>query len=376
MLLALVISAALVILFYTGMLSWYAFSFKRFRESIVDNGELVPVKASVIIPVRNEALNLHTLFQDLSAQDQNDRDYEVIFVDDHSTDRSGILLEEFCGEHSNCRLVRLRDGFTGKKQAIAEGVKAATGDWIIQADADCRLPVGFISGHAAFAAKGADLVAGPVLVRPGRRLWERFEALEHFSLVATGLAAAAAGRPVMCSGANLSYGKGTYLESSAKLMAVPHASGDDVFLLAEAKKHKKRIVFTAAPGMMVTTSPTFGPVAFLQQRIRWGSKARLYTDPDMLLVSVLVWLANTALAGLLIASLFAKGMVWIFLPALVLKSLSEYQLLRGIADRLGQQSLLRIFPVAALFYYFYIAIAGILAMTGTFTWKERRHNGL
>lgn len=375
MFVALVVLAILVIVLYSGMMIWLVVSFVRSRALFVSNKEQVPVHITVIIPLRNEAEHLSALCRDLSFQDYHLQDYEVIFVDDHSTDQSVKIFEKCCGEQSNYRMIRLPEGVTGKKHAIAAGVNAATGEWVIQSDADCRLPVGFISGHAGYAASGVGLVAGPVLVRPGASGWGRIEALEHLSLTATSLAAAAAGRPVMCSGANLSYSKRIYRELEDDLLAIPHASGDDVFFLAEAKKRNKHIFFTSAPEMLVTTFPTPGPLAFLQQRIRWGSKARHYRDPDMMALSVLVWLSNTVLTGFLIASLFVSGMVWFFLSALLLKSLSEYMLLRAVADRLGQGPLLRIFPAAVLFYYFYIAFTGILAMAGSFTWKGRRHTG-
>lgn len=393
---ALLILSLLILLFYIVTMTWYAVSFQRETEISPGKEFLSPesealstekevqepgkeaketVGVSLVVPVRNEADRLSSLFDDLLAQDHGLPGYEVIFVDDHSTDRSASLLEIFCHDHQHCRLIRLGEGANGKKAALAAGIEAAIGNRIIQSDADCRLPEGFISGHAGLAAGGADLVAGPVVLRPGRQWWERFEALEQFSLVATGIAAAASGRPVMCSGANLSYGKHIYLVAKKKLHAVPHASGDDIFLLAEAKKQGSRIVFPTAPGMVVTTTPSPGALAFLQQRIRWGSKARYYRDRDMVLLSVLVWLANTVLAGLLIAALFIKGVIWVFLLALALKSLSEYLLLHKVAARLRQKPLLRIFPAAALFYYFYIAVTGVIAMTGTFTWKGRRKGG-
>lgn len=373
MLFVLLIPSLIVILLYIGKLSWYSVSFHLHRSNDLLKGERIRVKITVVIPVRNEAEQIPFICNDLAGQERVDPDYEVVFVDDHSTDRSATALEKFCAMHARYKLIRLPEGVAGKKQAIAAGVAAASGEWILQTDADCRLPAGFIASHAGHAARGADLVAGPVLVDPGERWWSRFEALDHFSLIATGMAAAAAGRPVMCSGANLAYSKRTFLASAEKLLAVPHVSGDDVFLLAEAKKAHRRIVFPDGPEIVVTTSPTTGPAAFLQQRIRWGSKAKYYRDPELVSLSLLVWLANTVLAGLLVASLFIKGMLWIFLAALFLKSLSEYLLLNGVADRLGKKPLLRIFPAAVLFYYFYIAMAGLLAMAGTFTWKGRRH---
>ncbi|MDF1570339.1 MAG: glycosyltransferase [Bacteroidales bacterium] len=371
---ALLIFATLVIILYSGCMLWYYISFKRYHELPLHNAKPLFRVVSVILPIRNEEANLRMLVHDLLVQDYGTGNCEIIFVDDHSTDRSFTMLGQVCREHTHFRLIRLQDGMTGKKHAIAAGIEAASGEWIIQTDADCRLPANFISGHVQYARAGADLVAGPVIVRTGKSVWGSMESLEHFGLTATSMAAAAAGRPVMCSGASLSYSKKFYLEVAPGLFAIPHASGDDVFLLAAAKKRKKNILFPTVPGMVVTTGPAEGPVAFLRQRIRWGSKARYYRDADMLLLALLVWFANVTLTGLLAASLFVNGVVWLFFPALALKSFSEYLLLNKVAARLRLRHLMVLFPAAALFYYFYITFAGMLSMLGSFSWKGRRYS--
>jgi cellulose synthase/poly-beta-1,6-N-acetylglucosamine synthase-like glycosyltransferase len=371
---ALLISAALLIILYSGLMLWYYASFRQHQGGPADHEKKFPNGVSVILPVRDEEANLSRLFGDLLAQEYHRGDFEVIFVDDHSTDQTAYMLEGFCRARANFRIIHLQGEPSGKKHAIAAGIEASRGEWIIQADADCRLPVHFISGHVGSASSGADLVAGPVVVQPGKAVWDRLEALEHFGLVATALAAGVTGRPVMCSGASLSYSRKFFLEVAPGLLSIPHASGDDVFLLAEAKKRRKNICFISEPGMVVTTAPAGGPGAFLRQRTRWGSKARHYRDADMLLVALLVWFTNTALTGMFFASFFIEGVVWIFLAAFAVKSFAEYLLLREVAERLRQKDIIVLFPVAALFYYFYVTLAGILSMAGSFSWKGRKHS--
>lgn len=370
---ALFIPAALVIILYSGLMLWYYASLRQHQVGPADHEKKFPIGVSVIIPVRDEEANLSAMFTDLLAQEYHRGDFEVIFVEDHSTDQTASILEAFCLARANFRVIHLQGEPAGKKHAIAAGIEAARGEWIIQADADCRLPVHFISGHVGSASLGADLVAGPVVVKPGKAVWDRLEALEHFGLTATALAAGMAGRPVMCSGASLSFSRRFFMEVLPGLLSVPHASGDDVFLLAEAKKHRKNIYFISEPGMVVTTAPAGGPGAFLRQRTRWGSKSMHYRDADMLLVALLVWLSNVALTGMFFASVFIDGAAWFFLTALAMKSFAEYRLLREVAERLMQKHLIVLFPVAALFYYFYITLAGILSMAGSYSWKGRRY---
>ena len=363
------------IFLYFIMQLWYLIAFARRKEYILEPAEKRPVKVSLVIPFRNEEESLPWIMQDLTAQETDGSNVEIIFVDDHSSDRSCSLVGEFDFTPGICKLIHLEEGTVGKKKAVKAGVEAASGDWIIQTDADCRLPATFISSHAEYAAcKGLDLVAGPVVINYGKDIWSKIEALDYLGMTATGIAAFAAGNPVLCSAANMSYSKSFYLEVSDALEKIPHTSGDDMFLLSAAKKRNKGIIFLSGPEMVVRAKPAGGLFPFLGQRIRWGSKARFYTDRDMLELALLVGLANASMTTLLIFSFLKGHHAWIFAGALILKSIFEFLLLTAVARELRQTRLLRLFPVTALFYYFYITITGLLTMLGTFRWKGRMYS--
>src|SRR6478609_6302980 len=93
---------------------------------------------SVIIPVRNEEKNIGTLLESLRTQDYYLRsNFEVIVVDDHSTDGS---LEKCKGHIQNLTSFSLGADENGKKAALTYGIKHAKGEVIATTDADCLLP--------------------------------------------------------------------------------------------------------------------------------------------------------------------------------------------------------------------------------------------
>ncbi|GHO88973.1 glycosyltransferase [Dictyobacter formicarum] len=96
---------------------------------------------SIIVPARNEERNIRRCVQSLLEQDY--ANYEVIVVDDGSTDRTGAILDELAHSHANGKhlwVLRLRDelpaGWAGKPHAIHSGVQEAHGDWFLFTDAD------------------------------------------------------------------------------------------------------------------------------------------------------------------------------------------------------------------------------------------------
>jgi cellulose synthase/poly-beta-1,6-N-acetylglucosamine synthase-like glycosyltransferase len=88
---------------------------------------------SVIIPARNEETSLEQCLESLVAQ--RGVDFEIIVVDDHSTDRTREIAQSFPG----VKLIEagpLPDGWTGKNNAVATGARAARGEWLLFTDAD------------------------------------------------------------------------------------------------------------------------------------------------------------------------------------------------------------------------------------------------
>jgi chlorobactene glucosyltransferase len=93
-------------------------------------------RVSVIIPARNEEVNIARMVRSLAGQ-QGIR--EILVVDDQSVDRTGDILAELKVEIPLLRTLRvesLPEGWLGKTHAVATGARAATGDWLLFTDAD------------------------------------------------------------------------------------------------------------------------------------------------------------------------------------------------------------------------------------------------
>lgn len=104
-----------------------------------------PIEApflSVVVPARNEERSIERCIRSLLAQTLDD--YEVIAVDDRSDDRTGAILDRLAHEDPRLRIVPgepLPDGWVGKPWALAQGVRAARGNWLLFTDADtCHAP--------------------------------------------------------------------------------------------------------------------------------------------------------------------------------------------------------------------------------------------
>jgi glycosyltransferase involved in cell wall biosynthesis len=104
---------------------------------------------SIVVPARNEAESLPRLVEEIGAaigplcQEPPGphalEDYEIVIVDDGSTDETPSVLHALAEHHPALRPIRLRAN-AGQSAAIAAGLRAARGDWIAMLDADLQNP--------------------------------------------------------------------------------------------------------------------------------------------------------------------------------------------------------------------------------------------
>jgi glycosyltransferase involved in cell wall biosynthesis len=115
---------------------------------------------SVVVPVHNEEETLGRLYEELGAAlDPLQRPWEVVFVDDGSTDGSFAALTRLHASVENVKVVRLRRNF-GKSAALAAGFAKASGDIVVTIDADLQDDASEIPRLLAKLDEGFDLVSG------------------------------------------------------------------------------------------------------------------------------------------------------------------------------------------------------------------------
>jgi glycosyltransferase involved in cell wall biosynthesis len=115
---------------------------------------------SVVVPLLNEEGSLQELYTEIAAAlEPRGEPFEVVFVDDGSTDGSGTVLSRLHEEHANVVVVRLRRNF-GKAAALKAGFLEASGDVIVTIDADLQDDPAEIPQLLAKLDEGFDLVSG------------------------------------------------------------------------------------------------------------------------------------------------------------------------------------------------------------------------
>ena len=115
---------------------------------------------SLVIPLKNEAESLLPLYKELkNAISSLKKEYEIIFVDDGSTDNSYEVLKSLENKDRNIKVIKLRANF-GKSYALDNGLEASIGEIIITLDADLQDDPAEIPKLISKLNEGFDFVNG------------------------------------------------------------------------------------------------------------------------------------------------------------------------------------------------------------------------
>jgi cellulose synthase/poly-beta-1,6-N-acetylglucosamine synthase-like glycosyltransferase len=343
------------------------------------NAEKPAIKISVIVAARNEADNIELLLSQLLRQDYPKNLTEILIVDDNSTDETSSLVEGFISKQAslqNLKLLKLRESDDwGKKAAIQSGIKVSEGELIVITDADCMMKESWLTTLISFYNKHRpQMILGPVRMNDGGRFWGKLQSLEFSSLIATAAGSCSAGFALLANGANIAFTRSAFESCRGFYGNTQYPSGDDMFLMLSIKKKygANAIRFLKSKNAIVDTRTTAGFKSFIQQRRRWVSKSRGYTDPVLILSSMAVFLANALLVVTACAALFSVEYLQLLIILLSIKILIDLPLMLGFNRFQRSTSLLWLFPLMELLNAFYTLVIGIAGNIGKYEWKGRR----
>ena len=335
-------------------------------------GTLPPVSegpsVSVIVPARNEEACLGACLESLVTQ--TGVSFEIIVVDDASTDRTRAIAESFSG----VKVIQPRPlpaGWTGKNNAVTAGAKQATGDWLLFTDADTVHRPGSLA-HALAEAKqhGADLLSySPE--QEVHTLWEK----AIMPVIFAELARKYPPSRVSDFSTNLAAANGQYLLiSRAAYDAVGgHAAVADSLLedvaLARAVRDSGRKIYFRYGGDAVRTRMYR---SFDQLREGWTKNLSLLFPSPVLLALQRAAEFLLATAGLALSGISAFAEEWRFAALMLIFPLLTVRRI-ATAHFSWQSNLLGILGLP-LFSYLLLR-SKLFYKRGQVSWKGRTYTG-
>ena len=371
---------------YAAGVLWFRQGLTSCRKGSQDRKKPSPPKRgiSVVIAARNEEDNIVACLRGLADQTLPPEKFEVILVDDGSSDNTAKLAREFARD-TDLRLTilgtgGLPGGSGSKKRALSLGVEKAEGEVLLTTDADCRLPPAWAATMAhCFDVDTVGMVIGYSGIRPdsGRLgLLGGWEAVDFLNLMAAAAAGAGRGRALAASGQSLGFRRAAYSEVGGYARIMHRGSGDDVLLMQLIRRTQRwRILFAGDVEGHVVHPPSSSLTGLFAKRSRWASNAPLQAllDPPFFAYLACTFgmgamlLATPVLAWWGSVNWFSVAAAWL------VKSAAEGLLFARSRQVFGRRDLHWQFLAWTLSQPLYIVAVGLFGALGRFDWKGRSY---
>jgi len=322
---------------------------------------------SVIIPAKNEKDNIDKIIRDLLMQTYDETNYEIILVDDESSDITPNICRSYANKHSNIKFLStagIDSPLKFKKRPLDYGIQYAKGEILLLTDADCRVRPEWIESMVSFFHEDTGMVIGHSHVNPAKTVREGIEALDFLMLSAGARSSVQLQIPLACTGQNLAYRKSVYNDCGGFNSFAEATGGDDVLLLQQIKhKTSYHVIAANDPKSYVFTSPSLNWRSFLSQRIRWASDSAYVKniDPFFFGIIIVTFLVNLIPVIIIVTLLFSSAGLAPLVKGLIVKFFIEGALMMKTTDVFNRNDLRKSFVLWFLFQMPYIVAMGILS---------------
>lgn len=259
---AFVVFAGIQIIYYLAFTT-FLFTDKKQKKKLVKE---IPI--SVIICAKNEAENLQKFLPYII--EQNYSDFEIVLINDASSDETLEIMEAFQSQNSNIKIINVEniEAFWGnKKYALTLGIKAAKNEHLLFTDADCKpISKNWIAEMSKNFSQEKSIILGYGKYKKEKflvNLFVRFEtlltAIQYFSY-------AKLGSPYMAVGRNLAYKKEEFFNVKGFINHMHIRSGDDDLFIKDAANKENTIICTSKNSFTISKAPKSFKEWFRQKR--------------------------------------------------------------------------------------------------------------
>ncbi len=334
------------------------------------NDKLLSV--SVLIAARNEAENIGNLLEALAKQNYPGDKFEIIIIDDNSSDATVEIALEHSRKMHNLYVgpAGFRPlGLAPKKHALSVGIGKATGEIILATDADCVPQPEWISGMVKQFTPGVDAVAGysPLQGAGFAGAVSRFDSFVN-AVVSAG--SIGLGFPVTAVGRNFAYRKKIWENIGGFDGASKGASGDDDLLLQKIDKRKGKTRFALDPQTFVKSKAKSSFNEWRRMKTRHISAGKRYRI-GLIFFSAVLYLFQVGLIACFLFTLLGKIPLPALLAIVFAKVLADFAALYKGAGLLNERKWLAPFIIAELIspaLFVFLVPSGLF---GRVKWKDR-----
>jgi cellulose synthase/poly-beta-1,6-N-acetylglucosamine synthase-like glycosyltransferase len=325
--------------------------------------------ATVIVAARNEHDNIIDCLTSLNNLEYPEDKLEIIVVDDHSTDDTYQLAENYIKDKPRFKLIQPEKSIgivKGKANAIANAIEIAAGDIILTTDADCVVSKTWAKTLASYFTKDTAMVCG-YTNQFDNNLYRAMQSVDFVYLLGVAGGTMNLGKPLSCIGNNMSYRKDVYHEIGGYEKIPFSVTEDFQVLMAMHNLKKYKIIYPLDKEGLVTSKPFDDLKSLYWQKKRWGVgglksdlvgfsvMATAFITHVLILTQPLFFTVNT-----LVMSLF--------------KFFIDYYFLKEIYRKLSLKLKISHFIIFEIYFLIYVVLLPFVIPNRKVRWKGRTYN--
>ncbi|MCB9260235.1 MAG: glycosyltransferase [Ignavibacteriales bacterium] len=237
------------------------------------------LKISVIVAAKNEVNNLPNLIKSLENQKYPINKYEVIIVDDNSTDSTFKKISELIKYKSNFSIIKVDyKKFEGKRGALQIGIEKSNYEYIVITDADCQPEKYWLKSISNKFSEKFDFIFGISPFYQKQSFLNKIICFDNLWVHILTFSFAIIGLPYSASARSFAFRNDSFNKIEGYKNTTDTLSGDDDLLLREAVKNKMKIGIIKNPGSFVFTNAKETFEDFVQQKSRHTSTSNYYSN--------------------------------------------------------------------------------------------------
>lgn len=328
-------------------------------QSYQQKNDLPPI--SVIICAHNEQENLKTFLPTILQQDYPN--YEVIVVEDCSSDESKWILQSFQVQYPHLRIVEIKEHVQlkhSKKFALTLGIKAAKNQHLVLTDADCQpQTTTWLKEIGGAYDSSNEIVLGYSPYFQTKGFLNKLIRFETTHTAMSYLSYALKKNPYMGVGRNLSYLKSLFFKGKGFNSHMHIKSGDDdLFINQNATKNNVKIAIH--PDAHIYSIAKDSWKSYYKQKARHSGASVAYKKSHQRMLGTQLITAFLFYTTLFISILLFPSLWYLALGAFLLRYLCQIIVFGPIYKKLQVKDLLLWLPVLDIYFYFYICLNGVL----------------
>lgn len=320
---------------------------------------------SVVVPARNEEKNISDCISSISQSNYSKELFEIIAIDDRSTDRTGELLDALSNKVKNLKVIHITEEdsqihsqqltlsilnkeelekkisfynsgikqLKGKPAALQVGIENASGEIILMTDADCTVPPNWIrtivsqylKPEVGFVASFTNVV--------GERIFDKLQAIEWIYMHTMAMGGVGLSQPLGCYGNNISVRRKSF-EKVGGYKGIKFSITEDLALQHSIFNSGDKIHYLISPEAIVDTKPCPTFREYLLQHHRWsrGGLALGWRAAIFVLSSFAIWAGlfyfffinfNLPILLAILSTRFAGDLLLLF-PSMVILDKTRY----------------------------------------------------